>query len=106
MENTSYFKVQLSSLPLENIFCVDVFKDGFLKLSERLTCYDRRIRDFGENSESLIPASGSASVTCMTIHESPEMRAQKRAPGRTPIHCNTCAPPCPREPRRTPALKV
>lgn len=45
------FKAQSSNSPPKNIFCVDIFKAGFLILSERLTCCDRRIRGFGGSSE-------------------------------------------------------
>lgn len=50
-ESAGYFKTQSSNSPPKNIFSVDIFKAGFLILSERLTCCDRRIRGFGGSSE-------------------------------------------------------
>lgn len=61
-ESAGYFKAQSSNSPPNNIFNVDVFKIGFLILSKRLTCCDRRVRGFGGSSESLTPAQLSACI--------------------------------------------
>lgn len=61
-ESAGYFKAQLSNSPPNNIFNVDLFKTGFLILSKRLTCCDRRVRGFGGSSESLTPAQLSACI--------------------------------------------
>lgn len=61
-ESAGYFKAQSSNSPPNNIFNVDLFKTGFLILSKRLTCCDRRVRGFGGSSESLTPAQLSACI--------------------------------------------
>lgn len=80
-ESASYSKDQLSNSPLKNIFCIDVFKVGFLKLRDRLSCCDRKVRGFGESSESLTPAWLS---TCVLHDHARAAGDEVRSMGRSP----------------------
>lgn len=72
-ESAGYFKTQSSNSPPKNMYSVDVFKAGFLILSGRQTCYDRRVREL---RAWLQPSSAPASCTAM--HEPPGTRSPRK----------------------------
>lgn len=105
-ESAGYFKAQSSNSPPNNIFNVDVFKIGFLILSKRLTCCDRRVRGFGGSSESLTPAQLSACILHNHAHLGQGLRHGKEPQEGFLSITTPVAPLCHRELGRTPASKV